>query len=84
MASDQDSVAFNRPRPHLCGNRLPKGLDVSLLEKLHSSNIHLPGLQCQLDELLGIEIDIGECGEKGILDESVHFRIDKTQLPGMI
>jgi hypothetical protein len=57
---------------------------VGLLEKLHCPNVHLACLQCEPQEFLGVEVDVGECGEEGSLDEGIHLWVGITKLSGVI
>ena len=84
VARDEDAVALNGSRPNPGRRRLAEGLYVGFLEELHGLDVHLARPHCQMQELLRVEVDIGQCGEESSLDKGIYLRIGITELPGMI
>ena len=84
VACDQDAVALDGAGLHLRRRRLAEGLDVRLLEQLHGLDVHLPRLDGQVQELLGIEVDIGQSGEEAPLDEGIYLGVGVAQFPCVV
>ena len=84
VARDEDAVALNGSRPNPGRRRLAEGLYVGFLEELHGLDVHLARPHCQMQELLRVEVDIGQCGEESSLDKGIYLRIGITELPGMV
>ena len=84
VACDEDAVALYGSRPDLCWSRLAEGLYVGFLEELHGLDVHLARPHCQSQELLRVEIDIGQCGEETPLDEGIYLGIGIAQLSGVV
>jgi len=84
VAGYQDAVALDCASSHLGRRRLAEGIDMGLLEQLHGLDIHLTSFYRQVQELLGVEVHIGECREESPLYECVHLRIGIAQLPGVV
>ena len=57
---------------------------MGFLEKLHGLDVHLASPNGQSQELLRIEVDIGQCGEEPSLDEGIYLGIGVAELTRMV